>query len=357
MKLSIVVPCYNVAQYLDRGLRSLSNQLIDGMEIICVEDKSSDNTLELLRDWTLKDTRIKLLENPENIGAGPSRNRGIDAATGDYVGFMDPDDYVDDTFFEKLLAAAERDRAELAIAQLDIKGPRDDVSFDSDRYIKQIEQSHYHWITHYAAIYNRDFLNRNNIRYPALRVNEDNVFETMVKLSITRAPTIVRGVKYHYVRRDESLNSEVWSEQKVMDSLAATKMIMDMCNCLGVSGMPYTLTATRYFLYNRSATFNKNSGLGVQMKVCETLCEYFRELADKEFIRHKDARFYNALASGDAGQVREALLRNKIEIMRIKLFGVFCFFKIFENKIKSETEYRLFGILLFKKTTQVKTPY
>lgn len=92
--VSIILPCYNVAPYLDECLESLVRQTWEDLEIICVNDGSTDDTPDVLRGWAEKDARIRVIHQ-ENEGAFSARNAGLDAAAGEYIGFVDPDDYVD----------------------------------------------------------------------------------------------------------------------------------------------------------------------------------------------------------------------------------------------------------------------
>lgn len=89
--VSIILPCYNVAPYLDECLESLVRQTWEDLEIICVNDGSTDDTPAVLRGWAEKDARIRVIHQ-ENGGAFSARNAGLDAAAGEYIGFVDPDD-------------------------------------------------------------------------------------------------------------------------------------------------------------------------------------------------------------------------------------------------------------------------
>ena len=99
-KVSVIIPAYNVAPYLPRCLDSLLNQTLHDIEIICIDDKSTDNSLEVLREYEQKDKRIKVISLKKNSGAPTARNAGIDAAPGEFMGFVDADDYVEDNFFD-----------------------------------------------------------------------------------------------------------------------------------------------------------------------------------------------------------------------------------------------------------------
>ena len=118
--ISIVVPCYNVEKYIDKCLESLVNQTYKNIEIIVVNDCSTDNTYNKLVEWKEKDERIKLINNEKNSGLSFSRNTGIKNATGKYIGFIDSDDYVNSVFYEDLMNAIERENASLAICDVKV---------------------------------------------------------------------------------------------------------------------------------------------------------------------------------------------------------------------------------------------
>ena len=111
--VSIIVPCYNVAAYVDSCLESLVRQTLRNIEIICINDGSPDDSGAILDDetwthllrWKEKDSRIILL-NQRNAGVSAARNAGLDAARGLYVGFADPDDYMDPEMYSRLFSAA-----------------------------------------------------------------------------------------------------------------------------------------------------------------------------------------------------------------------------------------------------------
>lgn len=103
--VSIIVPCFNVAAYIDICLESLTRQTLRNIEIICINDGSTDNTWNCLLRWQMKDGRIILL-NQSNAGVSAARNAGLDAARGRYVGFADPDDYADPEMYGRLLSGA-----------------------------------------------------------------------------------------------------------------------------------------------------------------------------------------------------------------------------------------------------------
>ncbi len=115
VKVSITVPVYNVEKYLEKCLDSLIGQTLKDIEIICINDGSTDNSLSILEKYAKKDSRIKII-NQENQGIANTRNKSIKLAQGEYIGFVDSDDWVSCDFFEKLYNAALKYEADIAAA-------------------------------------------------------------------------------------------------------------------------------------------------------------------------------------------------------------------------------------------------
>lgn len=107
IKVSIVVPIYNVERYLPQCLDSLVNQTLKDIEIICVNDGSTDDSAKIIDDYAKKDSRIKVITK-ENTGYGNTMNRGFDAASGEYLGIVESDDYADKDMFETLYSIAKQ---------------------------------------------------------------------------------------------------------------------------------------------------------------------------------------------------------------------------------------------------------
>ena len=93
-KISVIIPCYNVEKFLKQCLDSVCGQTLKDIEIICVNDASTDKSLNILKQYAKKDKRIKIIDLQKNSGLSVARNTGIKHATGDFIGFIDSDDYV-----------------------------------------------------------------------------------------------------------------------------------------------------------------------------------------------------------------------------------------------------------------------
>lgn len=114
-KVSVIVPVYNVEKYLKRCLDSLINQTLSDIDIICINDGSKDSSLQILEQYAQKDSRI-VIYNQENSGLSVARNTGLEHASGEYIGFVDSDDWVDLDFYEKLYKSAKNNNADIAVA-------------------------------------------------------------------------------------------------------------------------------------------------------------------------------------------------------------------------------------------------
>ena len=114
IKVSVIIPVFNTKKFLPQCIESLRQQTLKDIEIISVDDGSTDGSYELLLEYSKLDNRIKVLKNARK-GVGAARNTGFDYATGDYIGFVDSDDFVENTMYEKLYTKAILNAVDIAI--------------------------------------------------------------------------------------------------------------------------------------------------------------------------------------------------------------------------------------------------
>ena len=198
-KFSIVVPVYNTEKYLDECLNSLENQTFKDIEIICVNDGSKDNSLEILKNHAVKDERIKIIDK-ENGGVSSARNVGIDAASGTYISFVDSDDIMLDYTYEKVYRDFTRYNAEavaFTFSQFedgedpDLKSYSYDESKVKIRTRNKNQNPFYHMADEigYATtkVFKTSILKDNNLRFKEGMANyEDQLFNLFVFPHITR---------------------------------------------------------------------------------------------------------------------------------------------------------------------------
>ncbi len=189
-KISIVIPVYNAEKYLRLCLDSLLNQTLDDFEIICVDDCSTDSSSDILAEYTKLDTRIRVITNEENRGQGYSRNKGIEYAQGEYIGFVDADDKVENNYFEYLYNRAKSNNADMACARIvyDFEKKKNRRSGDWVRFgiidgsvltsiddkLARVYQNCS--VAAYKSIYKTDFIKSNNINFLSGYYHEDQYF-------------------------------------------------------------------------------------------------------------------------------------------------------------------------------------
>ena len=133
--LSVIIPIYNTAKYLDRCINSIVSQTYTNIEIICINDGSTDNCKDILDRWQTKDTRIKVYHK-ENGGIASARNLGLEKASGDYIGWVDSDDYVDKDYFKRLMIAIIKSKSDIVIGS-SRKETSSSKILKSDRILKE----------------------------------------------------------------------------------------------------------------------------------------------------------------------------------------------------------------------------
>ena len=130
--VSVLVPVYNVSEYLKLCLDSLINQTLHNIEIICVNDGSTDRSLQILNEYAVKDGRVKIITK-QNGGLPSARNAGLDAACGEYVAFVDGDDFVDTNMYKRMYGVAKRKNADIVVCG----GNLVPAETDANRWIKE----------------------------------------------------------------------------------------------------------------------------------------------------------------------------------------------------------------------------
>lgn len=216
-KISIIVPVYNTSKYLEKCLNSLINQTYEDIEIIVVNDGSTDNSLDLAIEIAKRDDRVKVYSK-ENGGLSSARNFGVSKASGEYIGFVDSDDYVDAKMFEKLYDMIKSSRTKMAICgwYLVENEKVRTCKFKCDRVTLTDEQAIDMLLNHFS--FDNFACNKLfhwslfiNITFPIGQVLED--LSTTYKL-INEAKVIVVDSEplYYYVLHSNSITSNLYKQ-------------------------------------------------------------------------------------------------------------------------------------------------
>lgn len=235
IKVSIIVPAYNVEGYIEDCLNSLVNQTLKEIEIIVVNDESTDSTPQIIEKYAQKDSRIKIISQ-KNQGLSGARNSGLKIATGEYIGFVDSDDYVDLDYFEKLYNTAKEYDADMTVASI-LKHKKDFLKYNAkyskliceeklDKKIKLCQDKKKRYFYVWNKLCRHDLLENHNQEFPLGRVFEDVVFTTKNIYNSNKIVS-VPDIKYHYIERAGSIVKSKLSEKKINDRRTAYCELQD----------------------------------------------------------------------------------------------------------------------------------
>ena len=238
-KLSIIVPVYNVEKYLPKCLESLIKQTLKDIEIICVNDGSMDNSLAILKEFASKDSRIRIIDN-QHQGVAKTRNTGIEQSTGEYIGFVDSDDYIDIDFFEKLYNSATKSNSDIAIASIlkhknffniyNAQYTKEETAITIQDKIKLCEDKKHFFFYAWNKIYHSGFIKENNIKFSEGQIYEDVMF-AIKALYYSNKIISVYGTKYHYIEHENSLTKyKDKTGEKEHDLIKAYSELQEFCN-------------------------------------------------------------------------------------------------------------------------------
>lgn len=226
-KVSVILPIYNVSQYLYECLESVTRQTLKELEIICVNDGSTDNSLEIIQEYAAKDERIVVITGP-NGGYGKAMNKGLDRATGEYVGIVEPDDYVALTMFEDLYRIAAENKLDIVKADFYRFGRNERGDMDMTYVPIDSTKSRYGELMNpsqdpslvkfvmntWSGIYRREMLEKYHIRHnetPGASFQDNGFFW---QNTIHAERMMIVNYPYYRNRRDNP-NSSVKNKEKV----------------------------------------------------------------------------------------------------------------------------------------------
>ena len=246
VEISVVIPVYNVEEFLGECLDSIVNQTFKDIEIICVNDGSPDNSLEILKEYSARDDRFIVIDQ-ENGGHAVASNRGIDIAKGKYLFLMDSDDILDLNALEHTYNVAEEKNVDFVIFQainyyMDKNELVEAENYSMNALADFVGDRVFNWrevkdfafkitVTPWSKLYNREFIIKNNIRFPKGLVFDDNVFFFDVFFAAER---IAFHREHLFKRRWYSSSSTTSGGVKFLDYIPISGLIWDVFTKYGV---------------------------------------------------------------------------------------------------------------------------
>lgn len=242
MKLSIILPVYNVEDYLEKCITSLVNQKFKDVEFIFVDDESTDNSLSILKQWENIDYRIRVYSK-KNEGSGIARNFGLQRSNSEYIYFMDPDDWIEPNFLEDINYGINTNPAEVILFGYKI--------YDNGNYVKEKKSDKTQFLTFskinkkiyneifnqitlfqvWNKVYNKNFLLKNNLLFTNQRTGQDAIFNIdMIKCA--KKILILDKSYYNYnIFRKGSAQSR-YDRRKIFDNINIASKFEKFCKSI-----------------------------------------------------------------------------------------------------------------------------
>ena len=258
-EVSVIIPVFNKEAYLGDCLDSVLNQSFNALEVICIDDASEDKSGDILQNFENRDARLRVIKNNENLGAGRSRNIGIEAAKGKFLRFVDADDLLPYNSIEKLHdraieAGADLVKGSLAIFCDDNPSVYREVISVQDKMRTQLSNEEQLWIPwwHTSYLISSDLVHKHNLRYPDLIAGEDPVFLTSVLINAEHL-SFIEDIVYLYRKYQKASGSDGTTIRHATDFLkhaATTKQLLTSYNpdCWHHGYGPSLLNDMQYFL-------------------------------------------------------------------------------------------------------------
>ena len=281
-KISIIVPIYNVEKYLNKCVESIVNQTYKNLEIILVDDGSVDNCPAICDMWAKKDSRVKVIHK-QNGGLSDARNFGLDIMQGEYVAFVDSDDYVEKDYIEKLYSAIIQNNADLAVCDYNTVDETYNILDKSKQDLKEkvynaenkfdylFCETGIQYIVAWNKLYNIEIFK--SLRYVKNKIHED---EYIIYDVINHCKNIVtiRDRLYNYLIRANSITGSKQPNIRMLDAVDAFKYRLSKLNN---NSKYFSLVLNQYF-YSFVLTYNKvKSNKELRKIVIERYNEEYRK--------------------------------------------------------------------------------
>ncbi len=230
--ISVIVPVYKVELYLKKCVDSLLNQTYKNLEIILVDDGSPDNCPKICDEYAKKDNRIKVIHK-KNGGLSSARNAGLDIAKGDYIAFVDSDDYVHSDYINKLYNQVKKDGSSLAICGVQIVNENgtnlDSSKFDiKSKFIPEVEKFNLLFLENsispivaWNKLYSAEIWK--DLRYPNGKIHEDEFVIFDVLNNAKNGVSVLSEKLYYYLVRENSIMGSKTPKPAMLDLYYATK--------------------------------------------------------------------------------------------------------------------------------------
>ena len=295
-KVSVIIPVYNTEKFLRKCLDSVCNQTLQDIEIICINDCSTDGSLEILREYAGKDNRIKLIELLENCGAAKARNIGIDIAEGEYLGFVDSDDFIDLDFYKKLYGKAKETDADAVKGKLylyDINTNKVylEAWIDINDSVKKNKANFYFTFT--TAIYKSSLIKEYNIRFLEGLIHFEDPYFTINAATHYNKLEVIDDAKYYYINNPNSTSRKKITKEHVKSIVCSADIVLDLLNNTNIDKFHYRIVFN--FVVNQLLCWCNKVNCPNELNIISVdglfnvlnKCKYKKECMEFHFLEQK----------------------------------------------------------------------
>ncbi|MBQ9059301.1 MAG: glycosyltransferase family 2 protein [Atopobiaceae bacterium] len=294
--VSVIVPVYNPGPGIANCIKSLRTQTLENIEIIFVDDCGDDGAMDMVRETALQDSRIRILQNERNLGSGHSRNRGIEAARGDYLSFVDADDYVSPDFYELLWNKAQAEGfpdilkgTRLSVIDGAVQKPSE-ASHANARINGMLAEGFPLWAVfrnqHQSAIYRRSLIVEHAVLYGTSRLGQDNTF-LLRFCSHAASFALEERARYYLVGNNSSITRR-YSVDMLDNRIHALSELMDylsLHNCDPKHAGSYLDEVIRYYVRFGIRMQNETNDREAVQRFFERTTEQLRRFPDVDGIK------------------------------------------------------------------------
>lgn len=296
VKISVIIPVYNSERFLRQCLESVCNQTLRDLEIICVNDASTDGSWLILQEYAKQDVRIKLINLLENKGAALARNIAIEIASGKYLGFVDSDDFVDLNFYERLYEKAVNSSAEVVKGNIALYCPKakskTEGSWIDINYNVKKHQAHF-CFSFTSAIYQTSFIQENHIKFLEGLIHFEDPYFTIKAALFYKKLEVIDDVFYYYVNNPESASRKSLSLLHIDSMIIGVEKVLDELDKNCHDKMHYFIVFN--FLVEQLLSWCNRIDIGdeITQRAAQSLfilqkrCRYKEEFAPYHFLQKK----------------------------------------------------------------------
>lgn len=289
--ISVIMPAYNVEKYVKKSLDSLFGQSFQNFELIFINDGSTDKTGDIVNEFKNKYKDKICVINVENGGQSRARNIGLEHAKGEYIVFLDSDDYIETDYLETLYLAAKEKNSDMVLSgqrKVDIYGKTlDNISYPTHKNPNLVLRR----LNPHGKLYRKEYLDDYNIRFAEGKLYEDNPFN-MMAMFLAKDMVILPYIGHNQVVRENSttmkkIDEKILPYDAIEEAIECVLKNKDKVNDLAI--FEYTvLSFFTYFIFqaNKKHVYAKVKNRKSDIKVVMNICTYVQKILKKYFPQY-----------------------------------------------------------------------